>query len=139
MSLFLTGLRCLVSLPFLPGAAMVGMGLTVLPVDPELWAVANVILQGSVPQPPALLVLGLTKCLAVLGLWGFGPLAPSRPAQMVGLGLPPLLAVYGHSVVGDGKAGGAAGFVVLYALYHYLDAAQEKSKSKDKKETSKAA
>ena len=116
------GLRIASSLPVLSGAGILSMGLGVVPMDGDLEAVAAAVL-GSAPPSAFYVFLGTSKILGALGLWGKG-IFP-RPLSFVALGTPAACAFYGHSQLGDGKAIGAAIYLLVLAACAFLDKPEE--------------
>jgi hypothetical protein len=125
-------IRSVSSLVSLPGLGMIAMGLGVVDVDPEMWAVATAVLGPAlVPAKPFLLVLGSSKVMGVLGLWGLGFF--SKMLSYAACAIPALCAVYGHAQLGEMDKAGAAGFyiAILSTLYYLESAATTKSSKKE--------
>lgn len=99
---------------------MIAMGVGVLPVDADMWAVAQACIgNDTVGAQPFLLTLGAFKVLSVAGLWGYG-LFPKNFAYLA-CAIPPICAVYGHTKLKDGKAPGAGIYLLMLAVTYYLE------------------
>jgi hypothetical protein len=124
-------IRSLSSLLSLPGLGMIAMGLGVVKVDPEMWAVATAVLGPAlVPAKPFLLFLGGSKVMGVLGLWGIGLF--SKTLSYAACAIPALCALYGHAQLGEMDKAGAAGFyIVILSTLYYLESGTKKMSKKE--------
>jgi hypothetical protein len=123
MSPTLTTLRLLASPVALVGTAMIFMGVGVLPVDPDLWAVAQACIgKGTIKAAPFFITLGFCKIMGVAGLWGYG-IFPKKVAYAA-CGIPAMCAVYGHTMIEDGKNVGAGIYLLILGVASYLEGKQ---------------
>ncbi|CAB9499333.1 expressed unknown protein [Seminavis robusta] len=125
-----TFLRGVASMPLLSGAAILAMGLQVIPADPQMSAVANVFIEGILPLSTFLTMLGAGKMMAALSLWGYGPMP--HDLAVVGLSIPPLCAMYGHAVA-EGAAAALPPAIYLALLAAYFVKNKEQSNTSDGK------
>lgn len=117
---------------------MTAMALGLVPVDPQMVAVAEVFSGPlSLPLKPFLLFVGLTKIWSVLRLWDKAPgtKSISKNVAWVGLAAPAASAVYGHYQT-EGIEGTVPPtiFLCILAACHYLETKKDKEEEAKKKE-----
>jgi hypothetical protein len=96
----ITIVKSLVTFPVIPGAFMTLMALGVVPIDEGIASVAApFIVPFGIPIKAFLMVLGPSKILGGLSLWGKGPM-PNMFAKL-GLVFASACAAYGHHVIGE--------------------------------------
>jgi hypothetical protein len=93
----ITLLRGVVSLPIMAGAGMLAMGMKLVPVDPNLAAIAKVFIGDAIPLLTFLRILGAAKVAAAVSFWGRGPLP--HDGAVLGMSISALCGAYGHYVV----------------------------------------
>ena len=119
--------KTLATVPIIPGALMILMGLGLAPLDEGMAAAASPFLTPlGFPTKPFMLILGPCKILGGLSLWGIGPM-PEMVGR-IGLMFSAACGAYGHYKAGDPFIPPLMYIGVLGSLY-YLD----KSVSKGKK------
>ena len=129
----LTILRGLVSMPILAGTGFVAMSLGLLPLDPQLEAIAKLFIGDSFPLMSFLGILGAAKIAAALSFWGYGPLP--HDVAVLGMSLPAFCAIYGHYVV-DGPLQTLPPIIYLGLLvtYYFLSPSDASSTTPKKRE-----
>jgi hypothetical protein len=122
-------LRSLSSMVALSGVAVIAMGLGVIDVDEGMWQCATAVIGPDlVPAKPFLLVLGSSKVLGALGLWGYGLFG--KQLGYAACAIPPMCAVYGHSQLGEMNEAGAAGLYLIFVSSLYFVEKSKKSSGK---------
>jgi hypothetical protein len=127
-------LKVIVSAPIMAGAGMLAMATGIVDVDPTLGAIASVYSEPlNLPLKPLLALVGATKLLSILKLWGYGPV-PSLKLAVLGLACPASAAVYGHYKV-EGPAGAVAPTIYLGILgfWYHLEATVNRNEDSKKK------
>jgi hypothetical protein len=120
----ITGLkvvRSFVSMSILPGMGFLAMGLGAIPVPAELAPIAGYWVDPTgLPLKPVLVLLGLTKILSVLKLWGYGPMP--KTLAYVGLGAAATCAAIAHAAVeGPAAAAPPVIYLALMAIHYHLE------------------
>jgi hypothetical protein len=118
----ITGLkvvRSFLSMSVLTGLGFLAMGAGMIEIPAELAPVAKFWV-GGLPLQPVLVVLGLTKILSVLKLWGFGPF--STWLAYFGLGAAAACAAVAHAAVeGPAAAAPPVIYLALMAIHYHLE------------------
>ena len=118
------GLRCLASPTILPGLGMLAMASGVMPLDPDLEAVAKAVLGDDMMGIPSNIffgVLGVTKISGVLGLWKKGPLSYLPYfVSFLACGVPAASAAYGHFELDEIAQACAAGIYIVILDFLFL-------------------